>query len=108
MVRDNIAGFRMWEFSTERNEPVFAIRKGTVIYVEGYDAERKQAGGGTIIVEHADGTQARYDTLRSDSALVAPGETVYPDMPIALAGAPASAWASTATPPTATPPSIPT
>ncbi len=86
MVRDNIAGFRMWEFSTERNEPVFAIRKGTVIYVEGYDAERKQAGGGTIIVEHADGTQARYDTLRSGSALVAPGETVYPDMPIALAG----------------------
>ena len=67
MMRDNIADFRMWEFAMERNEPVFAIRKGTVIHVEGYDAENGQAGGGTIIVEHADGTQARYASLRSGS-----------------------------------------
>ena len=86
MMRDNIADFRMWEFAMERNEPVFAIRKGTVIHVEGYDAENGQAGGGTIIVEHADGTQARYASLRSGSALVAPGDTIFPDTPIALAG----------------------
>ena len=78
MMRDNIADFRMWEFTMERNEPVFAIRKGTVIHVEGYDAENGQAGGGTIIVEHADGTQARYASLRSGSALVAPGDTIFP------------------------------
>ena len=86
MMRDNIADFRMWEFAMERNEPVFAIRKGTVIHVEGYDAENGQTGGGTIIVEHADGTQARYASLRSGSALVAPGDTIFPDTPIALAG----------------------
>ena len=86
MMRDNIADFRMWEFAMERNEPVFAIRKGMVIHVEGYDAENGQAGGGTIIVEHADGTQARYASLRSGSALVAPGDTIFPDTPIALAG----------------------
>ncbi|HIW97870.1 MAG TPA: M23 family metallopeptidase [Candidatus Tidjanibacter gallistercoris] len=86
IMRGNIVGFRMWEFTAEENEPIFAIRGGTVIEVEGYDGESGEPGGGSIVVEHADGTQARYSSLRSGSARVAPGDTVRPDTPIALAG----------------------
>lgn len=85
MVRDNVSAFLMWQFSMEENDPVFAIRKGMVIYVQGY-GDRTHPGGGSIIVEHADGTQARYDALGEESALVAPGDTVYPDTQIATAG----------------------
>lgn len=86
MVRDNVSAFRMWEFSMEENDPVFAIRKGKVIYVQGYGGDRTHPGGGSIIVEHADGTQARYDALAEGSALVAPGDEVYPATRIAQAG----------------------
>lgn len=86
MMRDNIATFTMWQFSMDEDEPVFAIRKGEVVYVQGYGENPAYPGGGVIVVEHADGTQARYNALREGSALVAPGDTVYPDTRIALAG----------------------
>lgn len=86
MMRNNVSAFRMWKFTTDEGDPVFAIRKGEVIYVAGRDTAAGKRGGGTIIVEHADGTQARYNGLAEESALVAPGDTVYPDTPIASAG----------------------
>lgn len=86
MMRVNASGFRMWEFTMEANDPVFAVRKGTVIYVDGYDGHALQQGGNMIKVEHADGTIALYSFLGEGSAMVAPGDTIYPDTQIALAG----------------------
>lgn len=86
MMRDNLSNFIMWQFSTRDHDQVFAIRKGKVIFVQGYSPDQNSRGGSTIIVEHADGTQARYAGLMEDSATVIPGDTVYPDTPIALAG----------------------
>ncbi len=92
MMRDNVSGFKMWRLGMERNDAVFAMRSGTVIAVE--DAARQgntseYAGmdeGNSIVVEHADGTMARYSCLKTGSIMVAEGDRVYADTPMALAG----------------------
>lgn len=39
-----------------------------------------------LLIEHTDGTLARYSVLQKGSLMVKPGDTVYPDTPLALAG----------------------
>ncbi len=80
-------------FVMHRADTVYAARKGVVIDVT--DEHDPITGMGTVdlnsenncvIVEHADGTIARYGILEKGSITVRPGDTVYPDTPVALAG----------------------
>lgn len=84
MMRANVADFRMWQFALEAGDDVYAMRRGTVIRIEGFGLTR--TGGNTIVVEHADGTQASYTMLAEGSLQVACGDTVTPDTVLARAG----------------------
>lgn len=89
-----ILDFHAWLFRLEPGDTVYAMRKGTVMETADrydpvpesaseYDLERPH---NYITVEHADGTTARYAVLERGSITVKPGDTVYPDTPLGLAG----------------------
>lgn len=84
LMRANVADFRMWQFTLEAGDDVYAMRHGQVIRIEGFGLTR--TGGNTIVVEHADGTQASYTMLAEGSLQVACGDTVTPDTVLARAG----------------------
>ena len=84
--------FRAFQFLTEPNDTVFAIRKGIVVSVkdefkaeDDYEFSYKSEAN-SITVEHEDGTLANYDVLKDHSFMVDIGDTVYPTTPLALAG----------------------
>lgn len=80
------------QFLTELNDTVCASRKGIVVkIVDKYDADDTieytfKSKSNFIIIEHSDGTLAKYNVLKKNSTMVALGEKVYPSTPIALAG----------------------
>lgn len=84
--------FKAFQFLTEPNDTVFAIRKGIVVSVkDGYKADDEyefsyKSEANSITVEHEDGTLANYDVLKDNSFMVGIGDTVYPSTPLALAG----------------------
>ena len=84
LMRANVLDFLMWQFTLEADDDVYAMRRGTVIRIEGFGLTR--TGGNTIVVEHADGTQASYTMLAEGSLQVACGDTVTPDTVLARAG----------------------
>lgn len=89
MGRNNTSNFRVWQFSAEPGEPVFAVRKGVVIRAE--DNGRDESGdddwaGALTVIEHADGTQAIYTGLKGGSLSVKEGNTVLPSQRIGSAG----------------------
>lgn len=80
-------------FQMEKGDTIFAARKGVVVKVvdnvlpsntEGYISFSTEFN--SITVEHKDGTIAEYSVLEHHSIMVKPGDTVYPNTPIALAG----------------------
>lgn len=83
------------QFMMEQGDTIFAARAGLVTLVK-EDAEdpaentsgrityRQKAN--TIVVEHTDGTIARYSVLESNSILVQPGDQVLCNTPLGLAG----------------------
>ena len=90
---DNTVRWKSFQFITNPADTVFAARKGVVVSVE--DKHDPLAGVGRVsmnsdnnrvVVEHADGTFARYGVLQQGSIMVREGDTVYPDTPMALAG----------------------
>lgn len=81
MARANIQGFHMWNLEAESGATIYAMRKGIVIYS---NVPTDNSSSGTMIIEHADGTQARYAHI--SCAAVQAGDTVYPDTRIASAG----------------------
>lgn len=96
VMRGNFVNFTLWEFPLSKDGTIFAARAGQVIMVNGfyppspgadpdyiYHADRNNE----IYVQHADGTIAKYSVLDNASPLVAEGEMVYPDTPLAKAGA---------------------
>lgn len=83
MPNGNFTSFCVWALETAPNAEIYAMRRGTVIAVEGTE---NSAGSAAITVEHPDGTQARYAGLRAGSLTVAPGEDVTPETVIGLAG----------------------
>lgn len=82
-----------FQFLTTPNDTVCAIRKGIVIHVEDkYESEKSGLEYGYknknnyIIIEHEDGTMARYGVLKYNSTIVKVGDTVYPSAALAVAG----------------------
>ncbi len=92
-VDEQSVDFKSFRFTMNRADTVYAARRGVVINV--MDIHLPVTGMGEvdmstehnlIEVEHADGTIAQYSVLEKGSITVKPGDTVYPDTPIALAG----------------------
>ncbi|MEO9570602.1 MAG: hypothetical protein ABJG40_05350, partial [Polaribacter sp.] len=81
--------WRSFQFLTKPNDTVIAIRKGVVIKAsDGVKTDKTSRFGyksnvNSIIIEHEDGTFARYSVLKNKSIMVNVGDTVYPSAPIA-------------------------
>lgn len=84
--------FKAFQFLTQPNDTVFAIRKGIVVSVkDGFKADDDyefsyKSDANSITVEHDDGTLANYGVLKDNSFMVDIGDTVYPSTPLAIAG----------------------
>ncbi len=86
--------WKSFQFLTKPNDTIYAIRKGIVVKTN--DGERAETREGrtygyrnksnSIIIEHEDGTIAKYDVLKNNSFMVNIGDTVYPSTPLAIAG----------------------
>lgn len=81
-----------YQFNGSPSDTAFAVRKGVVVeIIDGFDANpdknysyRREAN--SILIEHADGTFAKYEVVKKGSIMVKVGETVYPHTPLALFG----------------------
>ena len=84
--------WKSFQFLTSPNDTVFAIRKGIVVKViDEFKSDNSKTYGyknksNAIIIEHEDGTLARYSVLKHKSLMVKVGDIVYPTAPIAIAG----------------------
>lgn len=86
--------WRSFQFLTQPNDTVCAIRKGLVISItNGINTDKSKTNeygyrnkANSITIEHEDGTIAKYEVLKKDSFMVALGDTVYPSAPLAIAG----------------------
>lgn len=72
-------------FRLAQGDTVYAARRGVVLSVKKTE-NRPNLRGEEILVQHGDGSWALYMGLAAGSAAVTPGQTVWPDTPIALAG----------------------
>lgn len=93
LMRGNFRDFKVWEFPLREGQTIYPVRKGEVVRIEGFVKTENpgEAMGASfsnnIYIEHPDGVISRYTMLDSNSLLVSEGETVYPDTPLARAGA---------------------
>ncbi len=93
ILRGNFSDFRTWQLTLEKNDTVFAMRRGEVVRIDGFRESGTSAGtamyapDNQIYIQHADGTIAHYSLLRNGSLLVREGDKVGPDTPLAMAGA---------------------
>lgn len=85
--------WRSLQFLTKPNDTVYAVRKGIVVSVK--DGFKSETGvkeynyknkSNYLIIEHEDGTRARYGVLKNNKIMVKVGDEVYPSAPIAIAG----------------------
>ncbi|WP_198343240.1 peptidoglycan DD-metalloendopeptidase family protein [Oleiphilus messinensis] len=72
-------------FGLPEGSTVVAARNGRVVQV--VDSNASNSGNNQILVEHDDGTIARYVNLQSGGALVAAGDTITRGQAIGLSGA---------------------
>ncbi|MGZ2368550.1 M23 family metallopeptidase [Ancylomarina sp. YFZ004] len=81
-----------FQFSSENEELVLAARKGLVVEVtDEYSADTIQnfsfiSSVNEVLVEHSDGTLARYSGFKRGSIKVKPGQNVYPQEELGLLG----------------------
>jgi hypothetical protein len=81
-----------FQFSGSPGDTVYAVRKGVVVSTTNqYDVSTEaqysfRSQSNFILVEHSDGTLAKYSVLKKDSYLTKEGNTVYPGTPLALMG----------------------
>ncbi len=95
MFRGNFVDFAMWEFPLSKDDTIFASRAGQVVMIEGFYTKREGDTqeafyadmNNAIYIEHADGTTGVYSVLDNSSLMVSLGDMVYPDTPLAKAGA---------------------
>jgi murein DD-endopeptidase MepM/ murein hydrolase activator NlpD len=80
------------QFLTNPNDTIYASRKGVVVETKNEFSEDNSTeysykkGANHIIIEHEDGTLAKYGVLKRNSLMVKLGDKVYPSIPIAIAG----------------------
>ena len=82
-----------YSFLLERGDTVYAMRRGVVARIVRPDAPagedpslRYTSRRTNVVVEHPDGSQARYACFQDGELLVAEGDEVWPGTPIGLAG----------------------
>lgn len=81
-----------FQFNVDAGDTVFSARKGLVVEIkDSFDPDPSasvsfSSKSNFILIEHDDGTLARYDVLKKGSRMVMPGQIVYPHTPLALAG----------------------
>jgi murein DD-endopeptidase MepM/ murein hydrolase activator NlpD len=77
-----------YDFQMPIGTPVHAARSGKVVHVEQShkDATRKPGEENVVMIEHNDGTYARYYHLTQNGAKVAVGQEVKQKQLIALSG----------------------
>ncbi len=85
--------WKAFKFTTSsRSDSIFAARKGMVVEVvekndRDYNLEYSfKQEANYIIIEHKDGTLARYDVLEKNSVIPEEGDMVYPGDFLAMAG----------------------
>ncbi len=80
------------QFLTNPNDTVYTSRKGVVVEIKNEFNEdnssefsyKKEANH--ILIEHKDGTLAKYGVLKRNSMMIKVGDKVYPNTPIAITG----------------------
>jgi hypothetical protein len=81
-----------YAFITKNPDTIFSCRKGIVVDVinefqtDTFKLYKYQSQKNYIVVEHEDGTLARYTGLEKDKFQVKPGEKVFPGTPIGIIG----------------------
>jgi hypothetical protein len=90
---DNVENWKAFQFYMSRGDTIYATRKGEVIRVVDSFEPLVDVGEvsmntetNQVLVEHPDGTIARYNVLERGSITVKPGEKVFPGTPLGLAG----------------------
>lgn len=84
--------WRSFQFLAQPNDTVYAVRKGMVVrIIDGnHSDEAKEysynSKSNYVLIEHEDGTLAKYDVLKDNSFFVKVGDVVYPSIPLAIAG----------------------
>jgi hypothetical protein len=87
-----IKDMKSFIFRTEPGDTVFSSRKGLVVEVFDENTSTqpisvsKESNPYYILIEHDDGTLARYFMLEKNSIWVKPGQEILPHTPLALAG----------------------
>lgn len=82
--------WKSFQFNVNEGDTVFAARKGLVVEViDGFTPDTAiifSNKANAVIIEHEDGSLARYGVLKSGSIGVKPGDVVFPHTPLAIAG----------------------
>ena len=84
--------WKSFQFLVNLDETVYASRKGIVVDIEDdIDSNPDQeysynSKANYVIIEHEDGTLAKYGVLKKNSIKVSIGDKVFPATPIAIAG----------------------
>jgi len=80
--------WKSFSFKREKADTVCSIRKGLVVSVtdkfpiDTSEVYSYKSNINVIIVEHSDGTLARYQGLDGNNIFVKPGDTVWPNQPL--------------------------
>ena len=82
--------WKSFQFNVSEGDTVFSARKGLVVEVnDGFEPDTAffySSKSNSILVEHEDGTLARYSVLKKGSITVKSGQTVFAHVPMAVAG----------------------
>lgn len=82
--------WKSFQFNVSEGDTVFSARKGLVVEInDGFEPDTAffySSKSNSILIEHEDGTLARYSVLKKGSITVKPGEMVFAHSPIAVAG----------------------
>ena len=80
------------QFLAKPNDTVYASRKGVVVEIKNEYSEDNSSEfsyknrANYIIIQHADGTLAKYGVLKKNSIMIKLGDNVFPHTPIAVVG----------------------
>ena len=86
------ANWCSWQFKLNKNDTVYAMRKGMVVDVDDKHDPLDVNGVSfntkynSLTVEHVDGTLCRYHVIEKSSMMVSLGDMVFPGTPLAKAG----------------------
>jgi len=92
MSNEGPDSWKSFQFSTEESEPILAVRRGLVVeVVDKYKVDTTKdyifnRSVNKVLIEHKDGTLARYTGFKGGSIKVKPGQYVYPQEELGYSG----------------------